>query len=123
MKPYPKPEGKERKPPSKMKVATDKQAKRLIELRNLKSKLLVLCNNKSELSGESPDWQSGFMVEPHHICGRVGGHLLNPFEIVMVTRDEHTTLEKHKTLDERERLLAIVKILRLKQGFKESDYA
>ena len=104
-----------------IKPISARQAKRLLKLGTLKTHLRLLCGNKSELSGEAPDWQSGLMLEPHHICGRVGKHLLNPFEIVMVTRNEHNVLQKHNSFEEKQKLLAIIKILRLKQGFREEE--
>lgn len=99
-----------------------KQAKRLMALTELKGLLIRLCGNKSEFSGEYADWQTGGLVEPHHILGRVGKNLLNPFSIIMVTRPEHDQVQKHNSYENRQFLLGVVKTLRLKQGFVENDY-
>ena len=109
------------KPPS-LKPVSARQAKRLIEMTELKQQLIRGCYNQSELSCEKPDWQSGYLVEPHHICGRVGKHLLNVFEIIMLTRTEHDYEEKHKSFERKRELLALVKPLRIAQGFIEENY-
>lgn len=89
---------------------------------NLINKLRELCDNKSELSGKSPDWLSGYKVEPHHVNGRRGKLLLDPFGIIMLVRIEHDIEEgkiKGKKVG-KERLLEIVKEKRLAQGFVPS---
>ena len=73
------------------------------------------CGNRSELSGIQPDWQSGYLVEPHHIRGRIGKRFLNPFNIILVTRPEHDTIKQYT----KEELLAIVRQIRISQGYKE----
>jgi len=82
----------------------------------LVGKLRQLCGNRSELSGANPYWQSDFIVEPHHIEGRTGKRLLDPFNIIMLTRPEHDTIRRTHT---REELLTLVRDIRIKQGFKE----
>ena len=85
--------------------------------------LRVLCNNKSELSNKSPDWQSNYRVEPHHINGRNGERLLDPFGIILLTRTEHD-IEEGKIKGKKagkEKLLALVKDIRIKQGFIPND--
>ncbi|GAH34193.1 unnamed protein product [marine sediment metagenome] len=74
----------------------------------LVDKLRELCNNRSELSGK-------WAVEPHHITGRNGKRLLDPFNILLVTRVEHDTIWKYS----KEELLARVRKIRIEQGFKE----
>lgn len=85
----------------------------IVELRRM-------CGNKSELSGANPDYQSGYLIEPHHIRGRIGKRFLNPFNIILLTRFEHTIENDHKqgchTPEELER---IVKPLRISQGYLE----
>lgn len=82
-------------------------------------KLRELCENRSELSGDVSDWQSIFKVDPHHIEGRNGKRLLDPFNIIMVTRNEHTAIEEERSSYSKEQLLEIVKAIRIKQGFEE----
>ena len=88
-------------------------------------KLRELCQNKSELSGKVADWQSSYMVEPHHINGRSGARLLDPWNIIMLRRDEHD-IEEGKIPGTnlfpkvgKEKLMSIIKPIREKQGFKE----
>lgn len=90
-------------------------------------KLRGLCENKSELSGRIATWESGFMVEPHHINGRTGKRLLDPFGIIMLNREEHD-IEQGKIAGTnlfpkvgKERLSAIVYALRIKQDFRKED--
>lgn len=93
--------------------------KRKIELEKyypLIEELRRLCDNRSELSGHYPDWQSKFLLEPHHIEGRIGKLLLDPFNIIMLTRTEHDTIRQAHTKEE---LLTLVREIRIKQGFKE----
>lgn len=82
-------------------------------------KLRKLCGNRSELSFDFPDWQSKFLLEPHHIEGRIGKRLLDPFNIILATRNEHTAIEEERSPYTKEQLLEIVKAIRIKQGFKE----
>ena len=97
--------------------------KRLLEMpiyNVLIVELRELCGNISELSGTKPDWQSGYLVEPHHIGGRIGKKFLNPFNIIMLTRTEHDIENDYKEgCYTKEELLNIVKPIRIKQGYKE----
>jgi len=96
--------------------------KRLAQIRvynELIRKLRRLCENRSELSGQNPDWQSGWKVEPHHIGGRNGERLLDAFGIIMLTRTEHD-IQEGKISGQKvseEELYCIVLPLRIKQGF------
>lgn len=91
---------------------------------NLIKKLRELCNNKSELSGESPNWESNYQVEPHHVEKRNGKRLLDPYGIILLTRYEHDVEEgkiRREKPTDKENLLAIVKDIRIKQGFIPND--
>lgn len=91
--------------------------------RELIWKLRRLCHNKSELDGASPDWQSHYYVEPHHINGRNGDLFLDSFNIIMLTRTQHD-LEEGRIPGQKVgkvKLLAIVHELRIKQGFKPKE--
>lgn len=97
--------------------------RRKAELREyyiLENKLRQLCGNKSELSGAYADWQTHWNVEGHHITGRNGKRLLDPFNIIMLVRDEHTIEQRYlEGCHTEEELLAIVRPIRIKQGFEE----
>jgi hypothetical protein len=85
----------------------------------LTQKLRELCDNKSEIDSSNPDWQSEWKVEPHHIQGRDGDLFLDPFNIIMLTRTQHD-IEQGQIPGQKvgkEKLLAIVYDLRIKQGF------
>jgi hypothetical protein len=112
------------KPRSKIKSVSDKTAKILREYNKLVNLLRELCDNKSEFDGALPDWQSEWKVEPHHISGRSGKLLLNPFNIIMLDRNRHD-IEQGKIKGDKhskQELLAIVKTIRISQGLKEEDY-
>ena len=84
----------------------------------LRDRLREGCNNKCELSGDLPNWESDFKVEPHHILGTDGGLLVDPFNIIMLTRPRHTVEQEHREgCHTKEGLLAIVKPIRIKQGY------
>ncbi len=104
-----------------MKGISDKRRKQLPKYRRLVSKLRGLCDDESELSGKNPDWQTDWMAEGHHIMGRIGDLYLNPFNIIMITRDEHTAIDNELPIDghkyTKEELLKIVAPLRIAQGF------
>ena len=74
-------------------------------------------DNRSELSGELPDWQSGGIVEAHHINGRIGTELINARNIIFLTREEHADIHAHNTYERKQELLAIVEPIRIKQGW------
>jgi hypothetical protein len=97
-----------------------KMKKLVPKLTDLYTKLRRYCHNRSELSGKRPDWRSDGFVEPHHIDGRIGDRLLDPFNLIMLTADEHDTEQQHRPgCHTKEELFNIVRPIRLKQGFKE----
>jgi len=100
---------------------SDKRQAQLKEYYSLVVKLSRWCGNRSELSGNRPtEWQSAFRVKPHHILGRRGKQLLDPFGIIMLTATEHTIEQQYKKgYHTKEELLNIVKPIRIAQGFKE----
>ena len=105
-----------------MKPISEKRQAQLKEYYALVVKLSRWCHNRSELSGNRPtEWQAGFRVVPHHILGRRGKQLLNPFNIIMVTHTEHTAIHEERSPYTKEQLLEIVKTLRIKQGFKVNN--
>lgn len=72
---------------------------------------------RSELNGERGDWRTGYSVEPHHITGRRGARVYDPFNIIYLTRPQHDAI-RH-TWEEEEELLGVVREIRIKQGFEE----
>ena len=105
-------------PKSKKRQEEDKVYYPLIE------KLRRLCKNKSELSGKAPNHESDFIVDPHHIDGRIGYRYIDPFNLILLTRPEHNK-EEGKIRGEKptdpEILKAIVYKIRVKQGFKPEE--
>jgi hypothetical protein len=98
---------------STLRRVSPKRAAQLIEYGLLKTKLLYLARGRSELSGKKG------RLEPHHIDGRRGLRLVNPFNIIMITHAEHRWLQSHNTYEQRRRLRGIIRTLREKQGFLE----
>jgi len=88
--------------------------KRQEELRQYHG-LIERLGHRSELSGKP----SG---DHHHIAGRSGKRLVNPFNIICLTREEHDYEGAHHTWERQRELLAIVKPIRIAQGFRAEDY-
>ena len=107
-----------------LKPFSKKRQAQMREYTELIKTLRHLCENKSELSGQNPDWQSRYLAEPHHIDKRNGGRLLDPFGIIMLTRFEHDRQEckinGQKPVSDYE-LYRIVLPLRISQGFKPQN--
>lgn len=80
----------------------------------LEGELRIQCQNRSELDGSRPRWPN-FNVEGHHIKGRTGSLLLNPLNVIMLTRIQHDQI----VYRDKDELLELVKGIRLKQGYKE----
>ncbi len=106
---------------TKLRSVSKKRQAILPEYHALIKRLVDLCGNVSELSGERPDWASEGIVEPHHIEGRIGGLLTDPFNIIMLTHTEHQVENGQIPGDKKgkEYLLWLVKGIRNRQGFKE----
>lgn len=102
---------------SYIKPISKKQSVRLKEYHKLLDTLIELSGNVSELSGDRPDWQSDFKVEGHHIEGRIGNKLTDPFNIILLTRNEHVHWQKHMSYENKQYLLRVVKKIRIKQLF------
>ena len=99
-----------------MKRVSDKRAAQLADYNLLVAHLKGLSHAKSELSGKV-----GALV-PHHIDGRRGKRLLNPFNIILLSEEEHTGddgIQAHNTWEQKQKLAALVKEIRLRQGFTQ----
>lgn len=106
---------------TRLRPISKKRTEEMREYSPLIEALCKLCDNRSELSGTLPDWQSNWKVEPHHIEGRSGKRLLDPFNIIMLTRTEHD-IEEGKIKGEKHsvnELKDLVREIRSKQGFRE----
>ena len=105
---------------SAIRKISDKRGRQLAEYRPLIEKLRTLCDNRSELSGDKPDWTSNFQVEAHHLDGRENERLLNVWAIIMLTDEEHRVEQQHLPgCHTKEYLLALVKSIRERQGWHE----
>ena len=100
-----------------MRQVSKKRQVEVRKYRKLEVELREKCGNKSELSGEYGDWQTHWNVEGHHITGRTGKKVYDPFNIILLTRPEHDKIKKTHTEAE---LLALVREIRVKQGYKEA---
>lgn len=100
-----------------------KREAQMIEYHALVDDLTTRCANKSELSGKIPNWESHYTVDPHHIDGRTGDKLLDPFNIIMLTREEHD-IEEGKRKGEKQgadKLRSMVYWIRVSQGFEPKE--
>jgi len=103
---------------SKIKPISKKRQSQLPEYNRLIKQLRELCENRSELSGNRGDWRFDFSVVPHHIMGRVGDRLTDPFNIIFLTPSEHDSMDFYG-FDKKQSLLEYIKKVRIKQGYKE----
>lgn len=102
------------------KKISKKLADKMPEYRALVKRLQGLNGgNRSELTGAPATIISGFRLDPHHIQGKIGALLTNPFNIILVTREEHGAIEEERSPHTKEFMLALVRERRLAQGFKE----
>ena len=106
---------------TKLRPMSKKRLAEIPKYNALIAKLRLLCNNRSELTGDWANWESHWNIEGHHINGRTGKRFLDPFGIILVSRPQHTALEERKPIDghkyTKEDLLARVREIRTKQGF------
>jgi len=105
-----------------MKKISDKRKAELPAYNKLVRKLRELCGNKSEISGDPPDWRTSYKIEAHHIQGRLGKLFTDPFNIICLTRKEHEIeMRLYKDIPAlgTEYLLELVKGIRIQQGFEE----
>jgi len=108
---------------TRIKSISEKRKAEMAEYKQLEKKFRILCGNRSELSGDYADWRTHWDVEGHHINGRNGKRLLDPFNIIMLTRHEHDREEgniRGEPPTDPQKLLEIVRKIRIAQGFKEA---
>jgi hypothetical protein len=71
----------------------------------------------SELDGEISK-----TLEVHHIDGKQGKRLFDPFNLILITPEQHlgdNGIQKHNSWEAKQKLLGIVRKIRLEQGFLE----
>ena len=93
-----------------MKRISDKRAAQMPEYYQMLTKIGGGWPAKSEMSGI---WGA----VPHHIYGRRGAHLYDPFNIILVTNAEHREIHAHNTPELKAKLAGLVEQIRLAQGF------
>ena len=87
----------------------------------LEHDLREMGDNKSELSGWLPSWENDYYVEYHHIRGRSGKRIYDPFNVIALTSEEHRDIEEERNKTSKEELEDIVRPIRISQGFKEGE--
>jgi len=104
-----------------LKRVSDKRKGETAEYNKLKAKLILDRWRgfyfESELNGVMTK-----EIELHHLDGRQNGRLVNPFNVIAISHSQHEFEGAHHSFERIQELKAIVKIIRLAQGFKESDY-
>ena len=93
-----------------------KRKKELPIYTKLTKELKTLADGRSELSGDLPDFRG---VQNHHIKGRTGKLYLNPFNMIILTAEEHDYEEAHKTQERKEFLTEFIRSRREEQGFSQ----
>ncbi len=110
-----------RKPRFALKAVSDDHAKELREYNKVRDRLLDLCGGKSELSGNNPTPEIGGQLEPHHITGRIGKRLSDPFNIIILLGKEYWVAQDTMSWESKQALLKYIRPIRLAQGFKEEE--
>ena len=103
-----------------MKKVSDKRRLELAEYKVVVAKLLDLSRGFSELPPNK--YVGREYLNPHHIYGRRGWHLTDPFNIILTGGNEHTGdngIQAHNTPELKAKLAGIVKEIRLRQGFTQ----
>ncbi len=101
-----------------MRPISKKRQAQMPEYHALVEQLRSECNNRSELSGEQGEWPG---VSPHHIMGRDGWRLTDPFNIIFLTDIQHKDIHKHNTLERKQALSKYIRPIRAKQGYLPID--
>jgi hypothetical protein len=104
---------------SALRAVSQKRQAQKNEYNSLVMRLKIACGCKSELSGKLC---SVYDIVPHHIDGRRGLRLIDPFNIILITDEEHTGdngIQKHNSWEAKQKLLDIVRKIRQEQGFLE----
>lgn len=107
-----------------MRQISPKQSARLGEYRKIRELLYRLNEEenggRSEYSGKLATYSpalDGYTLEDHHVHGRIGRRLCDPFNQILLTSEEHRAAENNEIT--KEELRDKVRPIRIKQGFKE----
>jgi hypothetical protein len=102
-----------------LKPISDKRKDEIAEYNKLKAKLIMDRWRgfyfESELNGVLTK-----EIELHHIDGRQNGRLTNPFNVIAISRSQHEYETAHHDYESIQSLKALVRPIRLAQGFKET---
>lgn len=99
---------------TKLRAVSTKRAAQNEQYRRLSLSLEIMSDCECE-------WCGVFGVENHHIDGRRGARLLDPFNIIRLCRRCHTVFQAHNSWEVREALKLWVYGLRIQQGFLPND--
>ena len=106
-----------------MRQVSPKQSQRLKEYRRVRDCLYQLNavgnHGRSELSGKPATYSYNLgevALELHHVCGRIGDKLCDPYGMILITFEEHRDCENNEYT--KEELLSIVEPIRRKQGWE-----
>jgi len=103
---------------------SSKQSARLREYQKIREVLYrkneAENRGRSEWSGKPPSYSFSLgecVCENHHIEGRTGGRLCDPFNQILLTFEEHRAAENNEIT--KEELRDKVRPIRIRQGFVE----
>jgi hypothetical protein len=105
-----------------LKVVSPKHSRHLRTYNEVRGRLLELAGGKSELSGIQGDNSISGRLSPHHITGRGGAKLTNPFNIIWLLEREHWIAQSEMSWENKQTLLDFIKPVRISQGFNPDDY-
>ena len=106
---------------TKLRAVSTKRAAHNEAYRDLIDKLFHEAMPCSEWDGTVEISYGHYVLEPHHIDGRRGKRLLDPFNIILLTPEQHRTFQAHNSWEVRQALKLWVYGLRIQQGFVPND--
>lgn len=98
-----------------------KQQEEIRAYNKLRLDLLQRAGFKSELSGQPESAEWGGNLEIHHISGRIGKRMLDPFNLIILTAKEHWLAQETMSWENKRALLNYIRPVRLAQGFKDAE--
>lgn len=105
---------------STLKPISSKRQGQIADYIALKIQLLALNNCLDTMRGPS-EWNGEIgQLELHHIDGRQGKRLSDPFNVILITRDQHLAFHRHNSWEVKQALKLWVYGIRIRQGFIEN---